>query len=79
MMKEVEKMSKLSVADRNELQSIQEGISGMKPINDEWIKATIKTLKTKPALIKSFCKGKGQAAGKMALMLHAQSRVVERY
>lgn len=63
MMKEVLKMSKLSNTERTDLQSIQEGLSGIKPCDDAWINNTIKTLKAKPELFKNLFKGKGQMFG----------------
>ena len=63
MMKEVLKMSKLTNNERTDLQSIQEGLSGIKPCDDAWIAKTIKTLKTKPELFKNLFKGKGQMFG----------------
>jgi hypothetical protein len=63
MMKEVEKMSKLNTDDRNVLQNIQEGLSGVKPIDDKWINMVIDALKSKPDLFKTLFKGKGAMLG----------------
>jgi hypothetical protein len=59
MMKEVERMAKLAPADREQLQSIQEGLQGLKPCDDKWLDSAIGTLKTNPAFYKSMVKGKG--------------------
>jgi hypothetical protein len=63
MMKEVEKMSKLNTDDRTVLQNIQEGLSGVKPIDDKWINMVIDALKSKPDLFKTLFKGKGAMLG----------------
>ena len=60
-------MAKLSPDDRSLLQSIQEGLSGVKPIDDAWIVMIIDALKKKPELFKTLFKGKGQMFGKHLL------------
>jgi hypothetical protein len=59
MMKEMEKMSKLSTSDRSALQSIQDGLTGIKAIDSDWMDTTIDTLKSKPKLFKTLLAGKG--------------------
>ena len=61
---EMKKMSKLSDRERSQLQIIQEGLTGVKPIDDAWTVSTIKTLKSNPDIIKSMFKGKGAMIGK---------------
>lgn len=56
-------MSKLSEKDRNDLQAIQEGLSGMKPMDLAWMDKTISVLKSNPDLFKTMMKGKGGALG----------------
>eukprot|EP01038_Epipyxis_sp_PR26KG_P011909 gene11909-15933_t len=63
MMKEVERMAKLSSEDRTDLQNIQEGLTGIKPIDTAWIDNTIATLKRKPKMFKDMMKGKGAMLG----------------
>eukprot|EP01040_Poterioochromonas_malhamensis_P000878 gene878-931_t len=60
---EVEKMSKLSADDRGLLQQIQEGLTGVKPIDDAWITMIIDALKKKPEVFKTLFKGKGAMFG----------------
>ena len=66
MMQEVERMSKLSNKDRELLQSIQEGVSGVRPITPEWINNIVKSLKERPVVFKQMLKGKGSALGGMS-------------
>ena len=63
MMEEMKKMNKLSDKERKQLQTIQEGLSGVKPIDDTWITYTVKVLKSNPALFKTLFKGRGAAIG----------------
>lgn len=63
MMKEVEKMSKLGADDRNLLQTIQEGLTGVKPIDDAWIMNIVDALKNKPEVFKTMFKGRGAMLG----------------
>lgn len=63
ILKEVEKMSKLSADDRGLLQQIQEGLTGVKPIDDAWITMIIDALKKKPEVFKTLFKGKGAMFG----------------
>lgn len=63
MMKEIESMAKLTPTERDQLQSIQEGLAGVKPLDDKWARATIKTLKTNPGIFKTMLKGKGEMFG----------------
>lgn len=63
MMKEVERMSRLSEGERLQLQSIQEGLSGMKPMDSTWMDETIKALKANPGMFKSMVAGKGALLG----------------
>ena len=60
-------MSKLSADDRTLLQNIQEGLSGVKPIDDNFISMVIDALKNKPNLFKTLFKGRGAMFGKYAL------------
>ena len=62
-MKEITKMSAMPSGDREALQSIQEGLSGVKEINDNWIRKTIDILQKNTELIKSMFAGKGDALG----------------
>lgn len=62
-------MSKLSSDDRNLLQNIQEGLTGVKPINDEWITMIVDALKKKPDVFKTLFKGKGAMFGKSTVSL----------
>jgi hypothetical protein len=68
MMKEVEKMSKLGNEDRNLLQHIQEGLAGVKPIDDKWIATIIDAIKNKPEIFKTMFKGKGQMFGEFSIL-----------
>jgi hypothetical protein len=63
MMKEIEKMSKLSSTERDQIQSLQEGLSGAREMDDNWINSAIKTLKSNPELIKSMFRGRGDMLG----------------
>lgn len=62
-MEQIVSMSKLSSTDRERLQNLQEGLSGVKLMDDNWIKETVNTVKNKPDLIKSVFLGKGEATG----------------
>ena len=70
MLKEVEKMSKMSNDDRTILQSIQEGLTGTKPIDDEWITNIVSALKNKPEIFKTMFKGRGAMLGKSTVFNH---------
>jgi hypothetical protein len=63
MLKEVERMSQLSVEERNLLQSIQEGVAGVKPIDAAWINNIVKAFKKKPSTFKSLLHGRGAMLG----------------
>jgi hypothetical protein len=63
MMKEVERMAQLSPKEREQLQSIQDGLQGVKPMDDAWLDAAISTLKTNPNFYKGMVKGKGAMFG----------------
>ena len=63
MMKEVERMAQLTPKERAQLQSFQDGLQGVKVIDDAWFDAAIATLKTNPGLYKSMLKGKGAMFG----------------
>lgn len=63
MMKEIEKMSTMSSHERDQIQFIQEGLSGQREMNDVWFTGVIKTLKNDTALVKNLFKGKGQMLG----------------
>lgn len=63
LMKEMEKMSRLSDSDRKSLQNIQEGITGVIPMDSKWIDEAIETLQSKPQLFKNLFKGKGAMMG----------------
>lgn len=58
-------MAKMSPRDRNQLQHIQEGLSGTKPMDLAWIDATVAALKSNPKIFKSMVKGKGAMMGKL--------------
>lgn len=68
MMKEVERMSKLSVEDRSLLQTLQEGLAGVKPVDAVWIDAIVDGIKNKPQVFKTMFKGKGPALGKLIFL-----------
>lgn len=63
MMKEMEKMSKLSDSDRSSLQNIQEGLTGNRTIDSDWMDSTIQTLKAKPNMFKTLLTGKMSMLG----------------
>ena len=63
MMKEVERMAQLTPDERSQLQSIQDGLQGTKPIDDAWFDSAISTLKTNPGFYKTMLKGKGAMFG----------------
>lgn len=63
MMKEIEKMSKLTNSERDQVQLLQEGLSGVREMDDSWIASSIKILKSNPELIKSMFRGRGDALG----------------
>jgi hypothetical protein len=63
MLKEFERMMSLSPDEKTDLQHIQDGLSGYKPMDAAWIDSTIKTFKTKPGLFKALMKGKGSMLG----------------
>jgi hypothetical protein len=63
MMKEIERMSKMSTTEREKMQMIQEGLSGAKPMDSKWIDSTIDALKTSPGMFKTMMKGKGAMMG----------------
>jgi hypothetical protein len=63
MMKEVERMAQLSPKEREQLQSIQDGLQGNKPMDDAWLDSAISTLKTNPGFYKNMVKGKGAMFG----------------
>ena len=64
MMKEVERMGKLPVEDRLDLQRLQEGLSGVVPMDDPWIDSVVNVVKFKPHLLKSMVKGRGEMIGR---------------
>lgn len=43
---------------------MQEGLSGSKPMNAEWIDATVQALVSNPDLFKGMFKGRGAALGR---------------
>ena len=61
MMKEVERMSRLSPAEREQLQLIQEGLQGIKPMDEPWINTLVGTLKKNPEFFKTMIRGKAPA------------------
>mmetsp|Transcript_10254 Transcript_10254/g.9922 ORF Transcript_10254/g.9922 Transcript_10254/m.9922 type:complete len:329 (+) Transcript_10254:71-1057(+) len=63
MMKEVERMAQLTPKERLQLQTIQEGLQGLKPMDDAWLDSAISTLKESPDFYKSMVKGKGAMFG----------------
>lgn len=56
-------MAQLTPKERAQLQSFQDGLQGVKVIDDAWFDAAIATLKTNPGLYKSMLKGKGAMFG----------------
>lgn len=63
MLKEVERMSKMTDSERTLLQSIQEGVAGVKPIDGEWIDKVVKAFKKKPSTFKTLLAGRGAMLG----------------
>jgi len=63
MMREVERMGKLPVEDRQQLQRLQEGLSGAAPMDDQWVTTAVEVIRSKPQLLKTMLKGKGQLLG----------------
>lgn len=61
--KEVERMFNMSTDDRNVLQSIQEGLTGQRPIDNDWIDNIVATLKAKPEVFKTLFKSGASRAG----------------
>jgi hypothetical protein len=59
----VERMARLTPKERDQLQSIQDGLQGVKPMDDAWLDDAIGTLKTNPGFYKSMVKGKGAMFG----------------
>ncbi len=64
-------MSKLTNKEREDLQVIQEGLSGAKPMDYAWMDRTISILKTNPGLFKTMMKGKGAMMGEPPHCLYA--------
>lgn len=56
-------MFNMSTDDRNVLQSIQEGLTGQRPIDNDWIDNIVATLKAKPEVFKSLFKSGASRAG----------------
>ncbi len=56
-------MAQMSPKDRDQLQHIQEGLSGAKPLDAKWIDVTVQALKSNPDVFKSMVKGKGAMLG----------------
>ena len=56
-------MAQLTPKERSQLQSIQDGLQGLKPMDDTWLDAAIATLKTNPGFYKGMVKGKGALFG----------------
>lgn len=63
MMKELERMSRLSDGQRSQLQNIQGGLSGAVPMDDKWVTETVRALKQHPDMFKSMIQGKGGMLG----------------
>lgn len=61
--KEVERMFSMSNDDRNVFQSIQEGLTGQRPIDSDWIDNIVSTLKSKPEVFKTLFKTGASRAG----------------
>lgn len=59
MMKEVERMSRMSTGERDQLQLIQEGLQGVRKMDTAWVTSVVDTLKKNPGIFKSLVKGKG--------------------
>lgn len=56
-------MFNMSTDDRNVLQSIQEGLTGQRPIDNDWIDNIVATLKAKPEVFKTLFKSGASRAG----------------
>ena len=54
-------MSRLSPAEREQLQLIQEGLQGVKPMDEPWINTLVGTLKKNPEFFKTMIRGKAPA------------------
>ena len=63
MMKEVERMSRMSPAEREQLQIIQEGMQGLRKMDDAWVNSLVTTLKKNPDFFKTMVRGKSEAFG----------------
>lgn len=63
MMQEMTRMAKMTPRDRNQLQLLQEGLSGAKPMDAAWIESTVATLKANPRIFKDLLQGKGAMIG----------------
>jgi hypothetical protein len=59
MMKEVERMSRMSTGEREQLVLIQEGLQGLRKMDASWVSSVVDTLKKNPDIFKSLVKGKG--------------------
>lgn len=62
-LKEMERMFSMSNDDRNVLQSIQEGLTGQRPIDNDWIDNIVMTLKNNPEVFKTLFKSGASRAG----------------
>lgn len=73
MMQEMTRMAKMTPRDRNQLQLLQEGLSGAKPMDAAWIDSTVATLKSNPRIFKDLLKGKGAMIGRCFSCVRSQS------
>jgi hypothetical protein len=63
MMKEVERMSRMTNEEREQLQAIQEGLTGAREMDQAWMDSAIAMLKKNPDFYKGLVKGKGAMMG----------------
>ena len=59
----MERMARMTPKEKEQLQSIQDGLQGVKPMDDAWLDDAIGTLKSNPGFYKSLVKGKGAMFG----------------
>jgi hypothetical protein len=63
MMKEMARMATLSDKERGQIQLLQEGLSGAKPMDLSWIEQMVGALKKNPKMFKTLIQGKGSMMG----------------
>ncbi len=57
-LREMMRMQNMPDEEKKSLQSLQEGLQGLRPRDEKWIDETIKTVKTNPNLLKMMFKGR---------------------